>query len=132
MTQPDEVINTMRHEVALESAIRAKGLNAQRITPDHIDSVIHLVQYYQFPGTTVIVCCLTLRNGYCVIGSSSPVSSENFDHGIGTEIAYENARSGIWALEGYLLKESLHPSTLSDPASVPAHAAPREPVEYQP
>jgi hypothetical protein len=94
-------------EQAIENEIQAKGLNAPRLNPAYIEMAIVDEQYHVFEGTTVTVCCLHLRNGYCVIGESAAVSSENFDAEIGRKIARENAREKIWALEGYLLKERL-------------------------
>lgn len=34
--------------------------------------------YYVFPGTTLTVCALTLRNGFQVVGESAAASPENF------------------------------------------------------
>lgn len=94
-------------ELELEQRIKAKGLTAPRLSPDHIDSCIVDAQYYVFPGTTLTVCCITLRNGYSVTGESAAVSKENFDEEIGRDVAYKNARDKIWQLEGYLLKTLL-------------------------
>jgi hypothetical protein len=95
------------NEQALEAEIQAKGLNAPRLTPDLIDATISGEDYHVFPGTTLTVCCLTLRNGFTVTGESAAASPENFDVAIGQKIAYQNARQKIWALEGYLLREKL-------------------------
>ena len=94
-------------ETEIENEIQAKGLNAPRLTPAQIDAAIVSEQYHVFPGTTMTVCALTLRNGYIVIGESAAASPENFDEAIGRKIARENARNKIWALEGYLLREKL-------------------------
>lgn len=100
-----------RDETAIENEIKAKGLNAPRLTPQHIDDQIMVGEYYRFPGTTVTVCRLGLRNGYSVIGESAAASPENFDEEIGRKIAYDNARNKIWALEGYLLRTRLSDSS---------------------
>lgn len=97
----------MNSESAIENEIQSKGLNAPRLTPTDIDNTIAREQYYVFPGTTLTVCCLTLRNGFNTIGESAAASPENFDENIGRKIAFENARNKIWALEGYLLKQKL-------------------------
>lgn len=97
-------------EEAIEQEIQEKGLNAPRLTPEDIDKTIFLEQYHVFPGTTMTVCCLQLTNGYCVVGHSAAASPENFDEEIGKKIARANARDEIWALEGYLLRQSLHAS----------------------
>ncbi|OHC93771.1 MAG: hypothetical protein A2792_01065 [Sphingomonadales bacterium RIFCSPHIGHO2_01_FULL_65_20] len=100
-------------EQAIESEIQRKGLNAPRLNPEHIDSVIASEQYHVFPGTTMTVCALTLRNGYIVTGESAAASPENFDKEIGRRIARENARNKIWSLEGYLLRQGLYDGTYS-------------------
>jgi hypothetical protein len=99
-------------EQEIESEIQAKGLNAPRLNPAHIDSTIVSEQFHVFPGTTTTVVLLTLRNGYCVTGESAAASPENFNLEIGLKIARENARNKIWGLEGYLLKQRLHEQTL--------------------
>jgi len=75
--------------------------------PAMIDETIQSEQYHVFPGTTMTVCALTLRNGYIVTGESAAASPENFNQEIGRKIARDNARNKIWALEGYLLREKL-------------------------
>lgn len=97
----------MKNEQEIETEIQAKGLNAPRLTPAMIDEKILSEQYYIFPGTTLTVCALTLRNGYIVTGESAAASPSNFDEAIGRKIARENARNKIWGLEGYLLREHL-------------------------
>lgn len=101
----------MKDEAAVESEIQSKNLNAPRLTPQMIDDVAVCGAYHVFPGTTVTVCCLTLKNGYTVIGESACASPENFDEELGRKIAYENARNKIWQLEGYLLRQHLYEST---------------------
>lgn len=94
-------------EAAIEAELKTKGLNAPRLTPDHIDAQIVGESYYVFPSTTLTVCALTLQNGFHVTGESAAASPENFDEAIGRRIARENARNKIWALEGYLLRTKL-------------------------
>lgn len=95
-------------EIKLEMEIQQKGLNAPRLNPAHIDAQIVDEDYHVFPGTTVTVCCLKLRNGFNVTGESAAVSLSNFNAETGRKVARENARDKIWMLEGYLLKEKLH------------------------
>lgn len=94
-------------EEDIESALNRKGLNKPRLSPTIINEQIIKEQFYVFPGTTLTICCLTLRNGYNVTGESASASPENFDAEIGKRIARDNARQKIWALEGYLLCSKL-------------------------
>lgn len=99
-----------KNDLEIEAEIQAKGLNAPRLNPDMIDATIVSEQYHVFPGTTLTVCALTLRNGFIVTGESAAASPANFDQAIGRKIARENARNKIWQLEGYLLREKLSQS----------------------
>lgn len=104
----DLSIDAALSEPVIEQKIRDKGLTAPRVTPSQISETILAEQFHVFPGTTVTVCCLTLRNGFTVVGESACASPENFDTQLGREIAHKNAREKIWALEGYLLRDKLH------------------------
>lgn len=101
-------------EVSLENEIKAKGLNAPRLTPEHIDAQIVAESYHVFPGTALTICALTLKNGFQVVGESAAASLENFNADIGQRLARENARRKIWQLEGYLLRTQL--AQLAEPA----------------
>lgn len=96
----------MSDEAAIEQEIQDKGLIAPRLTPALIDAAIAGEEYAVFGGR-MTVCVLTLTNGFLVSGESSSISVENFDEILGRKIARENARSKIWALEGYALKNRL-------------------------
>lgn len=99
--------NVQSDEQVIEAQIQAKGLNAPRLTPADIDAQIVSEQYYVFPGTTMTVCLLALKNGFSVTGESAAASPENFDEQIGRDIARRNARDKIWSLEGYALRNKL-------------------------
>lgn len=97
----------MPREAEIEQEVNSKGLSAPRITPQHIDEEIVSDAYYVFPGTTLTICALTLKNGFQVTGESACASPENFDEELGRKIARDNARSKIWQLEGYALRSKL-------------------------
>lgn len=94
-------------EQSIEEELRAKGLDAPRLSPELIDETIVDEDFYVFPGSQLTACCLTLRNGYTVTGESACASPKNFNAEIGRKIARSHAREKIWGLEGYLLKERL-------------------------
>ena len=91
----------------IEQKIQDKGLAAPRLTPADFESVIVDEMYHIFDGTTTMVCCLELKNGYTVTGESACISVDNFDEEIGKNVARTNAVNKIWMLEGYLLKDKL-------------------------
>lgn len=97
----------MTSDAEIESEIRAKGLTAPRITPERIEAVIASTQFHVFEGSQLTVCCLTLTNGFTVTGESACASPENFNAELGQKIALQKAKDKIWALEGYLLKQTL-------------------------
>lgn len=104
------------HDQHLEDEIHAKGLNAPRLTPAELEAKIVYEDYHVFPGTTVTVCLLMLRNGFSVLGESAAVSPKNFDEEIGRKVARQHARDQMWKLEGYLLRERLHQSEVTEAA----------------
>lgn len=91
----------------IEQMIQEKQLNAPRVTKLYLETLITNVQYHQFEGTTVTVCCLEVRNGSSIIGESACASPENFNAEVGKAAAYENAFAKLWPLEGYLLRQQL-------------------------
>lgn len=116
----------MRNESEVENEIKAKGLNAPRLTPADIDAAIMAEHYLRVsdacaalgqpahPATQCLtLCVLVLRNGFTVTGESACVSPENFNAELGRKIARDNARNKIWAFEGYLLRERLHQQSSS-------------------
>ena len=103
-----------------EDEIKEKGLTAPRVTPEHIENISVAGSYYVFPGTTVTVCCLTLRNGFTVIGESACADASNFNEELCRKIAYDNAKNKIWQLEGYLLRQRLSEQSGNRCSSRPA------------
>lgn len=96
------------NDTTTEQAIQAAGATvAPRLTPDDIDAVIVSETYTTLPSGNVMVCELTLRNGFTVRGEASVVSKANFKEEIGRQISRENARNKVWELEGYLLQQFL-------------------------
>ena len=91
-------------------------MSEQRLTPDLIGSKVKSVEYHVFESTCLMVCCMTLENGFTVTGEAACANPENFDKEISQKIASRIARNKIWMLEGYLLKQKLHQDSQCDPA----------------
>lgn len=96
-------MNIPKEELEVEQIIQEKGLTRPRVTPERINEVIRSEEF-TVVGTTTI-CVLHLANGFTVTGESACVDPSNFNIEIGQQIARNNARRKIWALEGYLLQQ---------------------------
>lgn len=98
----------MPSETETEDAIKAKGLNAPRLSPTDVDAAIRSETFTRLPSGKCLVCEITLQNGFTVRGEASVVRPENFDQEIGEKISRDDARKKIWPLLAYLLQEK-HP-----------------------
>ena len=83
-------------------------LPAPSITDAHVENSIESENYLRLPGTNVTICCITMRNGFTVIGQAHCVSAENFDRLVGQNIARRDATNQIWGYLGYVLKDKLY------------------------
>lgn len=112
---------------SIEEEIQSNGKTAARITPADIEANIASEHYFTAEdgvgrankGQTsnggknpvclslLTFCVLVLRNGFTVTGESACASPENFDAGIGRNIARQNAVNKIWPLVGYELRTKL-------------------------
>ena len=106
-TYKDKIMN----ENEIEEEIQAKKLNAPRLTPDIIDSLIKEKAFHKLTDV-LTVCVLTLQNGFTVTGESACASPANYNQQIGEDIAFTNARDKIWPLAGYELKQKLYEESL--------------------
>jgi hypothetical protein len=97
-----------KDETEIETLIQAKGLTRPRLTPQDVDDTIKAETYTTLPSGKVMVCELTLRNGFTVRGEAAVVSKANFNEEVGRKISRENARNKVWELEGYLLQQRLY------------------------
>ena len=117
------------NDQTIGAQIQAKGLTAPRVTPADIEANIDGEYYFTaaqgvqaamgeqdeltrltgFHGDLHLLtfCVLHLKNGFTVTGESACASPENFDAGIGRNIARQNAVNKIWPLMGYELRTKL-------------------------
>lgn len=75
------------------------------VTNEVIQSNILTIQYHAFVGTTVTVCCITLKNGFTVLGEAACVDHDDFDKELGESIALEDAINNVWKFLGFRMKE---------------------------
>lgn len=88
-----------------------KTQTAPRVSPADIEAnIVHtaIVKHISQSGQVLRWAVLTTRNGHAVTGRPSAcVSPENDQQDLGEKIAIENAKSDLWALMGYALKEEI-------------------------
>lgn len=86
-----------RNREELQKQFEADG-KTRYVRTEDVDAEILAVQFHQFHGTTVTVCCITLHNGYTVIGKSACANPDNFDPALGEKLAQEDAKQNIYSL----------------------------------
>lgn len=78
-------------------------------------------------GAKTTVVMITLVNGFEVVGTSSCVDPENYDHELGVRYARRKAIDKVWELEGYKLQSYSALDTEVVDRSIWEHPLPREP-----
>lgn len=91
-----------------EAVIVGAGVTGPRVTAELIEATILAEQYHVFPGTCLTVCCLTLQNGFTVVGSAACADPANFREEVGRKFSREDARNKIGSYLGYELRSKLH------------------------
>jgi hypothetical protein len=107
-------MNKVMTREEVDAALASKDWAAKRVTPEMLEQEIVAEAYHVFPGTTMTICLLTLKNGFSVTGESACAIPANFDAEIGKGIARANAKQKIWAHLGFRLRDQI---MWSDPVS---------------
>lgn len=89
-----------------EQLIVKEGATAPRVTPADVEAAIKEEKYTRLSGT-LMICELTLQNGFIVTGESACASPENFRESIGRDVSRKAAAAKIWPLLGYELRTRL-------------------------
>ena len=100
------------NDSAIEQEIQEKGLTAPRVTLADLEAEIadtEIVRHVSKSGQVLRWAVITTKNGFAVAGKPScAVSADNDDQEIGEKIALDNARSELWPLMGYALRDRIH------------------------
>lgn len=82
--------------------------NLQKVTPEHIQSVIVDKTIDRIPNTTVTIVTLHLKNGAKSVGINyGTINPEEQDWTKGVELATKEAEAKVYELENYLLRQKL-------------------------
>lgn len=100
------------NELELEKELQERKINAPRLGPEQIDAAIVSEEFHVFHGKHM-VCCLTLKNGFTVIGEAAVVSPANFREDIGKRLSRDRARDKVWQAEAYLLQQRVYEGKLT-------------------
>lgn len=76
------------------------------ITDAQIQAEMACIEYHLFQGTTLVACCITLKNGYPVLGYSFFADPKDFEINKCQQFAFEDAQSKVGELLAYKLKEN--------------------------
>ena len=77
------------------------------ITAKMINDAIKGVEFHLFRGTSHMVCCATLSNGFTVIGESACADPKKFDLNLGQKYAREDVENKIAGFLAYGQAEKL-------------------------
>lgn len=96
----------------IERAVIEKGLTAPRVSAADLEANLAHIEYVKHvapSGQVLRWAVITTANGFAVSGRpSASASSANDNAEIGEAVALSNAKSELWPLMGYALRQSLH------------------------
>ena len=90
---------------------------APRVTYEFLTSKIATEDYVRHG--LLIICIITMVNGFKVIGQSSCADPANFMEDVGKRLARKDAENKMWSLLGYQLKDQIFALSNSKAATVP-------------
>lgn len=79
-----------------------------RMSAEVVEGDITAENYYVFPGTTMTVCCITIRGCLHVTGESDCVNPEAFNEKRGRDAARSKAMVKVWDQAAIALKLELY------------------------
>lgn len=79
-----------------------------KVNPQDVDALVTKKTFTLLPSGKVMICEITLPNGFVVTGQAGVVDLAEFSRDIGEQVAYENALNQVWMIAGYQLQERLH------------------------
>lgn len=105
---------SIESDLKIEKRLQELQADAPRLHATYVHGLIVKETFTRLPSQKVLICELTLKNGFTVRGESSIVSPENFRQEIGEQVSRDRAIAQIWPLEGYLLQQALYDQALQE------------------
>ena len=105
----------------IEKIATQHGPEAPRVSLAQVKQAIQSIDYFHpaealpdpngIPKTdarwTTTVCVCVLKNGWVVMGKTTPADHRNFNAQVGKDLAYEDCIKQIWPLLGFHLRQQL-------------------------
>lgn len=88
-----------------DALLAAMGAAELQVTPEFVDSMIKEKTFVLQPCKTVMVCTLTLHNGFRLFGYNTCLDVTKFDLKEGEERSFNEARNQAFAFAAYQLLE---------------------------
>lgn len=85
---------------------KAIVIEGQKVTQADVENCIVAETFIRL-GKKIVVCHLTLSNGFEVIGNAGVVDPKLFDMSIGSAVAREQAVNEVWGHLGSLLQNQV-------------------------
>ncbi len=117
---PNPTVTSPYYREGMPIAAAAVDEPTDRVTLAKLHRRIRSKAFYRLTDV-LIICVVTLDNGFTVTGQSACVNPENYNEPMGRKIAEENAVEQLWVLEGYLLQERRFLATMGE---YPEHKLP--------
>jgi hypothetical protein len=80
-----------------------------KITPDEIAAKIKSVEYIHHDMLTF--CVITMLSGFKVTGQAACANAADYDKPKGEKMAYRDAFSKLFLMEGYMQRDRAHEKT---------------------
>lgn len=81
-------------------------IRGKSVTKYDVEASILTEEFSRY-GKTTTICCMTLGNGFELVGSSACVNVEIFDEKIGQQLAREDALNQVWSHLGAILQNQI-------------------------
>lgn len=108
-------------DVVTEDMIKARGLNARRVSLDELHGSIksvEIIRHHSEAGGILRFAILNLDNGFTVTGRPSvAVSPENDNDEVGVKIAIQNAVFELWPFLGFKVVQQRYESQPAEPSN---------------
>ena len=95
-----------RNREELQKQFEEQG-KTKYVTTEMVEAEIESSQFHHFRDTTVTVCCLTLKNGFTVVGKSACANPKNFEVMLGQQLAYDDEKQQVYSYLGFRLCDEM-------------------------